>query len=251
MPLAGMVACSEAEDVEPLPPRSVTDSAGTVIVENRRPSWRAGGGWQVGTPPAVSVGGETGDSTHLVWRVKGAVRLSDGKLAVLAGGPRKVLVFDRAGDLVRAMGRPGRGGGEFRSPSHLQYKPGDTLVVWDGFFGPITSFDRSGDLGGRRQIDLARMMDAIGLENRTETLTPLPDGSFVAHTYPTRAERSEDPPAGELTRPRVGFVHVVGRIRGRARARIPPLPVMSRLCHAADGEVRVRKYRAPQDALRE
>ena len=187
------------------------DSAGIQIVENHAPERSAGEFWTLDPEPEIVLGGEeslegtAGESAHLIWQVRGAARLVDGRVAVLSQGNRKVLLFDPSGRFSKSIGRGGRGPGEFSSPQHLQYLPPDTLTVWDAWYGPVAYFDTTGTLLRHRLIDLGAVMAAIGTAHATERATPLGGGSFVAHVT------SRDygaPPPGQPFRPPVEYVRI-------------------------------------------
>jgi hypothetical protein len=122
------------------------DSAGVRIVENVRPVWAAGRGWSLSAQPLIDVGsGE--DSLYELATVMGAVRLSDGSIAVANMGTSNIRVYDARGRYVRAIGRRGQGPGEFRQVMGLTRRPGDTLAVLDSrdeieFYGSGGKFGR-------------------------------------------------------------------------------------------------------------
>lgn len=87
-------------------------------------------GSAAGEPPLANVGG--------------AALLAD-TLVVLDAGNGFLSWYDAAGRFQRRVGGIGRGPGEFLRPSWLG-RSGDTLYVWDGPQGRITSFDRTGSL---------------------------------------------------------------------------------------------------------
>lgn len=160
-----LTACGRPEDG--LPPGTVTvrDSADIRIVENHAPAWDPARFWTVDPEPEIAVGGNRAsqaadDPAHLLWRLKGAALLSDGRVAVLTGGEPWVLVFDTTGALAAEFGRKGQGPGEFSYPLHLQVLPGDTIVVWDRMWGPIGHFDPSGMLLRDRTLDLGAVFAA-------------------------------------------------------------------------------------------
>ena len=134
---------------------TIRDSAGIRIVENHTPVWTSADFWIVDPEPEFVLGhGAPGDSAHLVWNIRQAGMLSDGRVAMLSpGGDRKVLVFEPSGRLSAAFGRAGRGPGEFYYPLRLQVLPGDTIVVWDQGFGPVYHFDPSGKILRERRIE--------------------------------------------------------------------------------------------------
>ena len=148
---------SEAAAAGQDPGATIRDSAGIEIVESHAPVWGPGDFWTVDPEPEFVLGGlgESGDSAHLIWQVRGAKPLSDGRIAMLTpGGDRKVLVYEpTTGRLSAAFARSGRGPGEFFHPVGMQVLPGDTIAVWDFMFGPVYYFDPSGRIVRERRID--------------------------------------------------------------------------------------------------
>lgn len=141
--LAAAAACRVGDDV-PVPRGvAVRDSSSIEILENHTALWDDGQPWEVADTPSVALTPESADSAHLIWKVRGAARLGDGRLAVLSAGARELLVFDRTGRFVHAIGGPGEGPGEFTFPTHLQRLPGDTLVVWESGMSSASSGSRS------------------------------------------------------------------------------------------------------------
>jgi hypothetical protein len=72
-----------------------------------------------------------GDEAYLLFRVWGATRLSDGRIAVANNRAPDIRVFSSSGEHLRTFGRRGEGPGEFDSPVLMGTLPGDTLVVVD------------------------------------------------------------------------------------------------------------------------
>ncbi|MBL0171087.1 MAG: hypothetical protein IPP90_10200 [Gemmatimonadaceae bacterium] len=62
----------------------VRDSAGVRIVFSDKPSWTPAQHLYVGTVPSLTIGDRDGDA-YLLSRVKGAARLSDGRMVLPAG----------------------------------------------------------------------------------------------------------------------------------------------------------------------
>ena len=191
--LAGATACDQAQPPPETPTVVVRDSAGIQIVENLAPEWDEGSQWTVAAEPAVVIGGyrgadETADSSHLVWSVGDVRPLSDGRIAVLSSGEKKLFLFEPSGEFAGSIGRAGRGPGEFGYPQHLQVLPGDTLVVWDFMFGAIAHFDPSGELLRDWRVDVGALM--VSLQEWSQRLPervrlPLRDGSFIVAVYHT------------------------------------------------------------------
>lgn len=117
---------------------TVRDSAGIEIVENHSP--RHGTRfWTVNPQPRITIGGPGGDATpgdssFLAWIIADMGRLSDGRVAVLSLGEKRLLLFEPSGKLSSWIGRAGEGPGEFRYPRQLQVLAGDKLPLPDGSF---------------------------------------------------------------------------------------------------------------------
>lgn len=184
----------------------VRDSGGVEIVENHAPERSRGEFWTLGPEPAfvlgagevrsgADLGGDRDDLDGSIWRVRGLAKLVDGRIAVLSGGHHQVMIYEPSGKLSRTIGGRGQGPGEFVSPEGMQYRPPDTLVVWDYWMGPVTYFDTVGTVLERRQIDYGKMFAVVPGVSQESPKTPLPDGSFVVRV------RRTDP---DFVRPRDG-----------------------------------------------
>ena len=183
---------------------TVRDSAGIRIIENYAAAWTDDDVWVIDSEPEFVIGGSTGtdDVASLVWDIAAAARLSDGMVPMLSRrGDLKLLVFESTGSLFASFARRGRGPGEFASPQHLQVLPGDTIVVWDHAFGPISYFDPSGTLLKDRRVDLGHLFEVLrpdGQRPGESVRLPLPDGSFILET---RLTEWEPPTQGYFRRP--------------------------------------------------
>jgi len=215
VPALAAAGCERSVQPEQTPAAIVRDSADIEIVESHAPAWDAGNAWTVAGTPEIVIGGYRdgdaidADSSHLVWRIGDVVALSDGRVAILSRGEKKVLVFESSGVFSRSIGRVGQGPGEFRNPDHLQVLPGDTLVVWDFMLGPVAYFDPAGELLRDWRIDVGALFGATGKPNQMSTERvhlPLADGSFIvqAHLIPG----DFIPPFGEPYRAPVEFLRV-------------------------------------------
>ena len=126
--LAGMGAgCAGGESASSF---TVQDSSGVRIATNTG-TWDLGDGpISVADEPTVSIGTVSGDSLYQFSRIRGGVRLSDGRLAIMDGGSHQLRIYSADGVFEQAWGREGAGPGEFRSPT-LAGRAGDTLIVLD------------------------------------------------------------------------------------------------------------------------
>ena len=176
------------------------DSSGVQIVLNHAPENADGRFWTFDADPEFVLGGEPDrDTSGAIWRVRGLARLTDGRIAVLSSGNSQVQLFSPSGALVKTIGRRGEGPGEFLRPKRMRYLPPDTLMVWDEWMGPVTSFDTTGSVLERRTIDLGRALERLPGAGSGAPIVPLPDGSFVAGINVGSPE-SEPPKAGDRVR---------------------------------------------------
>lgn len=211
--LAAIAACDRPRTTPQPPAVTVRDSAGVEVVANHAPGWDEGGAWTVARTPEIVIGGYRDvievDSSHLVWKVGDVAPLSDGRVAVLSRGEKKVLLFESSGEFSRSVGRVGRGPGEFRNPDHLQVLAGDTLVVWDVSFGPVAWFAPSGRLLRERRIDAGSVFGATRKPNQMSAegvYEPLADGSFIVMVGLVPGDFM--PPFGEPYRVPVEFFRI-------------------------------------------
>jgi hypothetical protein len=152
------------------------DSAGIRVVDNTRPAWTANRSWTISAQPVVDIGsGE--DSLYQLATVMGAVRLSDGSIAVATMSTNNIRVYDARGRYVRAVGRRGQGPGEFRQVMGLTRRPGDTLAVNDSR-EEIEFYSADGKFGrGLRHLSHSRGLVLSGFHL-------FADGSFARTSWP-------------------------------------------------------------------
>ena len=214
--LSVLVASSCGPDPAPSPVGGFVerDSAGVMIVENHTPEWGPGNFWTVDSEPDFVIGGPvrpndvSADSSHLVWSIIGVAPLSDGRVALLSAAEKRVLLFEPSGIFSVSIGREGRGPGEFSDPEHLEVRSGDTIVVWDSYFGRVDYFDAAGTLLKERTIDLGAVVAATrtNAQRSPESVhRPLPDGSFLVKVH---RNHWEPPREGELYRQPVKYVRI-------------------------------------------
>ncbi|MDE2720243.1 hypothetical protein [Candidatus Palauibacter polyketidifaciens] len=174
---------------------TVRDSAGVTIVENQRPPLDSRLGWRVGLEATVSIGTAEGDPAYELFRVGGAMRLSDGRIVVANAGTGELRVYDANGVHLASWGGQGDGPGEFgaMAPSGLEPWPGDSLMARDPFSGRISIFSTDGTFG--------RALRPEG--GYRSVVGPLTDGSVFAATL-TTFERGE-PGTSEIIRPDVEY----------------------------------------------
>lgn len=138
-----LIACGDDSPADRA--TTVRDSAGIRIVESVVPLWQPGEAWRLSAEPVVDIGGGASDEEQL-FRVRGAVRLSDGTLVVANTGSFELRYYDAAGGFMRAAGGQGEGPGMFGTgPWAVWKRPGDTLATTDTDNLRVSYFDAGGD----------------------------------------------------------------------------------------------------------
>ena len=112
------------------PTAVVRDSAGVTIVENSGATLPEGSGWSLGLDPSLIIGSFDGPEENQLFRVRGAMRLPDGRIAVANEGTQEIRFYGPDGGHLLSMGGEGEGPGEFSAPL-LAGRLGDSLVVLD------------------------------------------------------------------------------------------------------------------------
>lgn len=120
---AFLAACHEGPDPPdtPLAAAQLRDSAGIEIIENPRPAHGSRLGW-VAPEPALSIGTREGDAPYLLFRVRDAMRLPDGRFVVADQG---------SNELGQGIHNPGRrvrnpGAGDLGGPGMDGLRPART-----------------------------------------------------------------------------------------------------------------------------
>lgn len=139
---AGLI-CVSCDSATPTGGATVTDSAGIRIVTSD--PLNADATCTLSEEPVVTIGEEGDDENLWFSEVGGAVRLSDGSIAVLDGASNQVRLFAEDGRHLRTAGGSGEGPGEFELAWYLWVLPGDTL--WAGNVSPwyYNLFTRDGE----------------------------------------------------------------------------------------------------------
>jgi hypothetical protein len=147
---AALVAASCGSGDAGVPSTTVRDSAGVSIIENRGEPPADGGGFAIAAEPTLQIGASEGDDDYLLFRVWGAARLPDGRIAIANNRAPDIRVYSATGEHLHTFGRRGEGPEDFESPVLVGTLPGDTLVVVDrllrriDLYDPDTGFIRAG-----------------------------------------------------------------------------------------------------------
>ena len=131
----------------------VRDSAGVRIVEN--PDAAPDGGTLVTLTdePVLLIGALEAAPEYQFNRVRGVVRLSDGRIVVADGGSSELRWYDPSGVHLTSAGRQGEGPGEFAGLGGVALLPGDSVVAYDNALRRFTVFDGAGGFVGVNALD--------------------------------------------------------------------------------------------------
>jgi len=156
----------------------VRDSSGVEIVENTGPLIADSAAWRVDPGPMLQIGKIEGDAPYLFSRLQDAVRLPDGRIAVLEGRSLEIRVFGPDGEHQSSFGGPGDGPGEFEAFPRMALSPPDTLVVWDQGHARLSRFDPKGTLLSQRAFPTT--LSRLSIVPRGAGWRVRPDGALLA-----------------------------------------------------------------------
>lgn len=127
-------------------PESVVtyDSAGIHVVYSARPVWTDADRWELAPAPTVTIGQRDGPPEQLLYQVRAAVRLDDGRIVIANAGSDELRFYDSRGRHLAKAGGSGEGPGEFRFLSGLEVIGGDSLAAFDWRLQRISVFDAAG-----------------------------------------------------------------------------------------------------------
>lgn len=143
--VASTIACQPDTETLGGPGVQERDSAGIRIVENPRPPDGSRLGWRIGSEPTASIGVLEGDDPYMLFAVRDATVLSDGRIVVV--GANDLRVFDPAGVYLETWGGSGEGPGEFTDLYQADPWLGDSIVAGDFRHETMTVFDSDGGFG--------------------------------------------------------------------------------------------------------
>lgn len=99
--------------------------------------------WEVSPEPVAEV---SGNEPPFFGSIGEVAFFRDGAFLVEDNQTDELRLFNSTGNLVRLVGGPGEGPGEFRNITELNVMPGDTFVTYDRRLYRISVFDPSGEL---------------------------------------------------------------------------------------------------------
>ncbi|HEY0020024.1 MAG TPA: hypothetical protein VGC13_27230 [Longimicrobium sp.] len=98
--------------------------------------------WTLSPTPMLDIGAGEGQALVMVT----AGLMHGGQIIVADVGAGTLRYFDRAGRVVRSVGSPGSGPGEFQFMGWLGLLPGDSVAVWDPSLRRLSVFNADGRL---------------------------------------------------------------------------------------------------------
>ena len=167
-----LAACGVESDVEQPLRSQARDSAGITIVENVRPAPGSRLGWRIGEAPTASIGTREGAAGEMLFGVRDATKLAEGRIVVANAGTSELMIFATDGTYLETWGRQGEGPGEFNryTPETVSRWPGDSIAADNMFRRRVEIFDSQGNHG--RSVTLA--------DGYHSFLGVLPDGTILA-----------------------------------------------------------------------
>lgn len=171
--------------------RSIGGVAIAVLVGCREDSGPANGYDQLpvwsATELTLEIGG-SGEPGHDLDRVRGALRLGDGRIVVAEGGSNELRFFDGSAKFLFSAGRRGNGPGEFASLSAIQRLAGDTIAALDTQLRRFSWFAPSGEFV--RTVT----SEARAERSYTSAIAILNDGRILGEQHAMEEYRETDGP---------------------------------------------------------
>jgi len=195
-------ACDSAGP--PAMPRTLADSAGTVVSTNVEGQWQGGDGWSVAMQPRVQIGVVEGDEEYELHDVVAAALQSDGDFVLADAGAHAVRLYDPSGTLKRTLGTAGPAPGEFRRPSHILVGSADSVFVWDDAAWRLTKFDAEGAFAGVESLRLEEISKAVEPPLYPQSAMLISGGAVLIRLV----EKTKDTPLSGRFRSRSGALRV-------------------------------------------
>ena len=164
---------------------TVRDSAGIRIVESTEPAEDRP--WVISDSPLFQVGNVSGRPEYELYRVRGALRLSDGSIVIANSGTGELRWYSLTGEFLHSAGGTGEGPGEFLALASVFHLADDSTAAWDrrlrrlSIFGANGAFVRSLQLPVLGPAPVGRFADATYLLS--------PSGFVIGASGPPRVER--------------------------------------------------------------
>jgi hypothetical protein len=152
--------------------------------------------------------------------IDGIAVARDSSLAMLQRQAKSIRLYDADGRFVRALGRRGKGPGEFENPARLGWH-GDELWVYDTDLRRFSTFSADGDLLGTEPVPIVGRLEEDPAAFRTQPEVLRTDGVTISSIFGRQLGHAHTF-LGEPETRVVAAVALDGRIL-RALVRLPPL----------------------------
>ncbi len=149
---SGLAGCGQEGATDSLA-FQVRDSAGVTIYENSGGEWTEATAWRLSSDPILTIGEFDGPEEYLLYRARGARRLSNGNILIANGGTNELRFYDPNGIHLQSVGREGDGPGEFRRMREPWPLGSDSIAIWDSRSARLSVFDVDGEFGRSFQLD--------------------------------------------------------------------------------------------------
>lgn len=164
---------------------------------------------RIETRPALEMGGDgSGPRSPLLARVRTGARTKSG-YAIADAAAHSFFVFDSLGRFERAVGRQGKGPGEFSGITWVGQCAGDSLVTWDSMERRLSVFSADGSFA--RQVRLPHSAGQVACA---------PNGTLAFLMYP----RGGTPPGMMGEAKRVTVPIRLLNMQGDSVGTIPDIP---------------------------
>lgn len=131
--------------------------------------------WRLSPEPTLTLGQREAPPEELFQNVRGAVQMTDGRIAVVNGGSSEVIVFDAQGRHVFTAGGEGDGPAELRFPRLLPATRYDSLVLAGSSRVSVMTLDGS--------------IRRVGSYGSRDLLRGVAFGRVIYHTFFSAGER--------------------------------------------------------------
>ncbi len=149
------------------------DGAGVEIVESHEALWTDGDEWNVFAEPLLDLAVAGSGPEHEFFRVRNAIRLTDGRVVVANSGTNEVRFYDADGHFLRSTGRTGQGPGEFERLTSVRGYRADSLIAFDYWGRRVSVMDATGEI--------VRVTSLTMPAGSFRDLHALPGGAFLLH----------------------------------------------------------------------
>jgi hypothetical protein len=175
LPVVALVVACRDTNSQQSGPLTTRDSAGVEIAEIHGDPWAAAVWATLDTTKVLRIEPNDARPETLFGSVHDAIRLNDGRIAVLDRRRYQLFVFAPDGLPLRTIGRRGQGPGEFQFPLRLLRAGDDSIGVADG--AHVSIFPLAG--GDPRRV----RMPATDAGHTTQAFGVLSNGGYLTIVY--------------------------------------------------------------------